>query len=253
MKNLIVVFLIGSLVGTSVGQDPGWPREKSNPGGKFIYYQPQLDEWNDFRRLDARIAVSIKPTGGQPTVGVVYLRARTDANLETRNVVISKLEITSTRFPSLDAAAAARMDQLVRTFLPPNATVNISLDRLLAGLEAVKPESAPVVATKNDPPKIFVAYEKPILLLVDGEPVRAPIEKTKLEFVVNTNWGLFFDKSTSKYYLLNEKQWLTAPALEGPWTAKTKLPQRYIQAARPAELGGRQEGDPSPERRRRGA
>jgi hypothetical protein len=28
------------------------------------------------------MAVSIKPSAGQPTVGVIYLRASTDANLE---------------------------------------------------------------------------------------------------------------------------------------------------------------------------
>lgn len=76
MKSLIAVFLICLLVSTSFAQDPGWPREKSNPGGTRIYYQPQLDEWKDFRRLEARMAVSIKPAGGQPTVGVIYLRAQ---------------------------------------------------------------------------------------------------------------------------------------------------------------------------------
>ena len=82
MKSLIAVFLMGSLIGTCFAQDPGWPREKSNAGGTLIYYQPQLDEWKDFRRLEARMAVSIKPSAGQPTVGVIYLRASTDANLE---------------------------------------------------------------------------------------------------------------------------------------------------------------------------
>jgi hypothetical protein len=225
MKTLIAVLLIGSLTVTSVAQDLGWPREKSNAGSKLIYYQPQLDDWKEFRQLEARMAVSLTPAGGQPTVGVIYLRARTDANLETRNVVISKLEITGTRFPSLDEAGAAKMDQLVRTFLPPTATMAIALDRLLAGLEVAKPESAPTVAVKNDPPRIFINYGNAVLLLVDGEPVRAPIEKTNLEFVVNTNWGLFFDKSASKYYLLNDRQWLAAAALEGPWTVTTKLPK----------------------------
>jgi hypothetical protein len=107
MKSLIAVFLIGSVIGTCFAQDPGWPREKTNAGGTLIYYQPQLDEWKDFRRLEARMAVSIKATAGQPTVGIVYLRGSTDANPETRNVVISKLEITATRFPSLDATGAA--------------------------------------------------------------------------------------------------------------------------------------------------
>jgi hypothetical protein len=225
MKSLIAVFLIGSLIGTCFAQDPGWPREKTNSGGTLIYYQPQLDEWKDFRRLEARMAVSIKAAGRQPTVGVIYLRAGTDANLETRNVVISNFEITSTRFPALDAAGAAAMDQLVRTFLPPTTVMNVSLDRLMTELEMGKPESAPSVAVNNTPPRIFVNYGGAILLLVEGKPVLAPIEKTKLEFVVNTNWDVFFDKAYSQYYLLNDKQWLTAASLEGPWTATTTVPK----------------------------
>src|ERR1700728_1303331 len=93
MKSLMVVFLIGSLIGTGFAQDQGWPREKTNSGGTLIYYQPQIDDWKDFRQLEARMAVSIKPTGGQPTLGVIYLRARTDADVDTRNVALSKLEI----------------------------------------------------------------------------------------------------------------------------------------------------------------
>jgi hypothetical protein len=225
MKALIAAFLIATLTVASVAQDLGWPREKSNAGSKLIYYQPQLDEWKDFRQLEARMAVSLTPAGGQPTVGVIYLRARTDADLDARNVVISRLEITGTRFPSLDDAGAAKMDQLVRTFLPPTSTMSISLDRLLAGLEIANPASPSPVVVKNDPPRIFVNYGSAILLLVDGEPVRAPIEKTKLEFVVNTNWDLFFDKSTSQYYLLNVNQWLTAASLEGPWKVTATLPK----------------------------
>jgi hypothetical protein len=225
MKTVVAGALIFCLARASFAQDKGWPREKSNANATIIYYQPQLDEWKDYRQLEARMAVSIRQKTGQPTVGVVYLRARTDANLDTRNVMLSQLEITSTKFPSLDQAGASAMDQLVKTFLSPNVTINISLDRLLAELEEKKQDSEPVVPVKNDPPKIFVSYSTDaILLLVDGEIVRAPIEKTNLEFVVNTNWDLFFDKTSSKYFLLHEKTWLTADSLEGPWTTTTKLP-----------------------------
>ena len=224
MRYVILVLLIFSLTGPGLAQDPGWPREKSNAGGSITYYQPQLDAWKDFKQLEARMAVSIRPKGGQPTVGVVYIQATTDANTETRNVLLSNVQITSTKFPSLDAAGSAAMDQLVRSFLMPGASINISLDRLLADMEVIKNPPPSVAALKNDPPKIFVSYQNAILLLVEGEPVRVPIEKTNLEFVVNTNWGLFFDKSASQYYLLNEKQWLTSSALQGPWTATTKLP-----------------------------
>jgi len=224
MKYAITVLLICSLICPAFAQDPGWPREKSNAGGSIIYYQPQLDEWKDFKELYARMAVSIRPKDGQPTVGVIYVHATTDANTETRNVILSNVQISETKFPSLDETGSAAMDKLVRTFLTPGASINISLDRLLADMEAIKNPPPSIAAVKNDPPKIFVSYQTSILLLVEGEPVRVPIEKTNLEFVVNTNWGLFFDKSASKFYLLNEKQWLTAPALEGPWTATTKVP-----------------------------
>jgi hypothetical protein len=60
---------------------------------------------------------------------------------------------------------------------------------------------------------------------VDDKEVRAPIEKTKLEFVVSANWTVLFDTDGKKYYLLNGKQWLTAAALEGPWTVAAQLPK----------------------------
>jgi hypothetical protein len=228
MRTLVAIVLAFCLVSTGFAQDPGWPREKNNADSTIIYYQPQLDEWKDFKQIDARMAVSIKTKTGQPTVGVVHLRARTDADLDTRNVVLSQIQITSTNFPSLGEAGSASMDKLVKTFLSPPSTVNISLDRLLAEVEEQKQDPTPVASVKNDPPRIFVSYSgNPILLLVDGEVVRAPIEKTNLEFVVNTNWDLFFDKSSSKYYLLNEKSWLTASALEGPWSATAKLPADF--------------------------
>jgi hypothetical protein len=225
VRSVIALFLTVSAINTGVAQDPGWPREKSNASGTLIYYQPQLDEWNAFRRLEARMAVSVKPTGGQPTLGVVSFRARTDANLDTRNVVVSGIEITSVRFPSLNAADAAAMEKLVRNFLLPGGTLNINLDRLLAELDQSKPASTPVVAVKNDPPQIFFAYDKAILLLVDGDPVRAPIEKSSLEYVVNTNWNVFYDKDQTQYYLLSDRQWLKSAALEGPWVATSKLPK----------------------------
>jgi hypothetical protein len=59
---------------------------------------------------------------------------------------------------------------------------------------------------------------------VDNKEVRAVIEKTKLEFVVNANWTVLFDTAGKKYYL-NGKQWLTAAKLDGPWTVAAQLPK----------------------------
>jgi hypothetical protein len=78
---------------------------------------------------------------------------------------------------------------------------------------------------KNDPPQIFYGASPAILLIVQGDPVLAPIAKTDLEFVVNTNWDLFFEKSKKDYFLLVNNAWLTARELKGPWTQTQTLPK----------------------------
>jgi len=218
---LLLVLGIPSLM---AAQEIGWPREMTQNGAHIIYYQPQIDEWRDYRTLNARMAISVTPVGGKATPGVVSIQARTDADKETRIVTISDIKVTDARFPSADAAGDAKLGELARTFFGPDKNISISLDRLTAEVEEGK-VSAPAVQLDNTPPKIFVSRGPTVLLLVDNKEVRAPIEKTKLEFVVNANWTVLYDKDGKKYYLLNGKQWLTAAKLEGPWTVAATLPK----------------------------
>jgi hypothetical protein len=206
----------------STSADPGWPRKVEKDGARLIYYQPQIDEWKDYRELTGDIAISLTPPGGQPALGVASLSASTMADLEKRTVVIRSIEVTSSRFPSADKATADSLDKLLRQLFP-SAGMTISLDRILAGLQRTKTSAKPV-AVKTDAPRIFYSKGPAVMLLVDGELVRAPIEKTQLEFVVNANWDLFYDKKTKSYYLLADKTWLSASALAGPWAVTGKLP-----------------------------
>src|SRR5580704_16762959 len=73
-------------------EDIGWPREMTQNGARIVYYQPQIDRWSDYRTLDARMAISVTPAGGKPTLGVVSIQARTDVDKEARNVVISNIK-----------------------------------------------------------------------------------------------------------------------------------------------------------------
>jgi hypothetical protein len=126
-------------------------------------------------------------------------------------------------FPSLSADEAARMDGLARSFLKPGHTVILSLDRFMA--LASKPKQNPTVPLKNDPPRIFVSYGPTVLLQSDGQPVWGQIPNSSLQFVVNTNWPVFFDTSTSKYYLFDDTEWLTASSPTGPWSYTDRLPR----------------------------
>lgn len=205
-------------------QDIGWPRQIAKDGATLVYYQPQIDEWKDRKEILADVAFSLTPKGGQQTVGVASVKAGTLVDKEARTVFIRDVEVSSVRFPSLDASQTASMEQLFKTLVPKGGEP-ISLDRLIADLDRSKVTGtgAPV---KNDPPQIFFSSTAAVLLIVEGDPVLAPIDKTDLQFVVNANWDVFFDKDSKDYFMLaSDGVWLTASELKGPWKQATKLPK----------------------------
>ena len=207
--------------------DRGWPREFDRDGTMLLIYQPQIDTWEGFRLLTADTAVSITPAGGKPVLGVISWRAKTVPDLAARTVTINDIQVASARFPSLDPASAAAMRQKVMEIYPQESLV-ISMDRMLAGFRARQNE--PVSALNTVAPPVFLSMSPAVLLFVDGEPIRVPIQGTKVEYVVNTTWDLFYEDST--YYLLDGTTWLKASALRGPWNKTTSLPPDMAQVPR---------------------
>jgi hypothetical protein len=201
--------------------EEGWPRQITREGTSLITYQPQVDDWKDFKILDWRMAVSLKPKGGKAEIGSVTMQAKTEVDNDTHLVLIHDLKIQRSSFPSLDPGTAATAEDLLRTFLPP--TVTISLERIVACTP--KKATAPAVQLKNDPPKVFVSYKPAVLLDLAGQPVLVPVKETHLEYVMNTSWRLIHDKTSLRYYFLAGEGWLTATMLEGPWTAAAELPK----------------------------
>ena len=215
---------------TSGSTDPGWPRQRTNEQGSLIYYQPQVDAWTNFKQLDFRMAFSLTPKGGKEIVGVMELQAQTDVNVDDRSVAISNFKIKEVKLPGLDPAKTSTVDQLVRSFLPPDHTVVMALDRLVASVE--KTQAPAAVPVQNDPPTIFVSTTPAILLNVDGEAVRADIAGTNLGFVVNSNFPLFLEKESPKdYYLYTGQQWLKSASMGGGWAPALKLPADFSKVA----------------------
>lgn len=199
-----------------------WPRQITKGGNRLTFYQPQIDSWTDYRQLDGRVAVVLTPSGGESVTGMITLQAHTDTDLEDRTVIIHNIRVTTARFASLDEATQEKMRSMAEDLLPKEA-VPISLDRMLAAAE----DQAALSKTstlKSVAPKIFVSTEPSILLLVDGEAVKAPIAQSSLEIIVNANWDLFFDTVGRRFYLSQPPLWLQAPMLNGPWTLATTLP-----------------------------
>ena len=208
----------------SPAQDSGWPRTITKPGGTLVLYQPQVDDWKNYQQVDARMAFTLMPTGGKSHVGVVAVQLQSATNMDDHTVLLSNPQVTSIYFPSLDQATTAQMDQLMKTFLNPAATMTISLDRLAASVKKAK-TPPPTADLKNDPPVIFISMRPAILLMVNGAPTTAPIANSNLQFVVNANWPLFQVQGSSTYYLFDGKGWVTSPSLEGNWAPTNMLPQ----------------------------
>jgi hypothetical protein len=199
---------------------PAWPKIIDKDGNHIIVYQPQLKSWEKYRTLVADTAISITPNGGKQFLGVISWRANTVANVSARTVYVSDIEVINSRFPTLDPEHEAEMQQKI-SHVYPTMTFNVSLNHMIASLEKVKePVSAAAVSTQV--PTIFASTSPAIVLMVDGKPVLVPIEGTKLQYVVNTNWDLFYDGS--EYFLLSGKTWLKSKEPAGPWAATSKLP-----------------------------
>jgi hypothetical protein len=208
-------------------------------GTHVVVYQPQLKAWQRYRTLVADTAISITDQKQKPVLGVISWRAETITDQSAQTVYVSNIEVLDARFPALDAAQAAAMQKRVHQIYP-TMTLTIGLPRMIASLQHV---NVPVrsVTGGTQAPTILVSTSPAIVLLVDGKPVLAPIQGTTLQYVVNTNWDLFYDNSD--YYLLNGRVWLKAKTLQGPWAVTAKLPPDMAKLPPQAELGRSAEGD----------
>ncbi|WP_158900974.1 hypothetical protein [Burkholderia sp. L27(2015)] len=221
---LALTFITSGFPVRAFADDPGWPRERDQDGAHLILYQPQIDEWKQFKQVTGRMAISLTPRGGTPQIGVVTLEMNTDTDMDSRTVLLSKPTITGTSFPGADPTAAKQLDQLMRTFLNPDATMTISVDRLVASVD--QKANTPPVAVKNDPPAIFASFGPGILLFVDGAPVIAPVENTDMQVVINANWPLFLDSATHQYYLFTGQRWVSSNDLKSGWKEASSLPAK---------------------------
>ena len=212
----------------------GWPREYQGKDHRLVVYQPQIENWLDYRKMEAYAAVMVTPPGKKdPVPGAVQLTARTDTHRDTRTVFFHHFELTSVRFPAIEGASEEQLSEIVRSIFPQQP-VAVSLDRVLAMVEHSGIQ-AREVKLNDEPPEIFVSTEPAILVLIDGETAWVPVGgKAKgLSYAANTNWDLFKYESEKKkardktYYLRDRDHWLGADDPEGPWGPAGKLPKSF--------------------------
>jgi len=210
-----------------------YPRIERFDQGSVQVDFPNLDSWPEFRYLKAWLPVEVTLNGeDKPHVGSAYVQAATDINFEQRTVAITDLKVLKTRFSDEDESET-RTNLISRAFQGRESIVPLDvLLRLLPEDFELPVQSADIPMLNFEPPGIIVS-EKPLKLLsVDKEPVRAPIEGTDLEYVVNTNWNVFYYRPDEQWYVLNEDAWQQNNYLaDGGWTTTDKLPADFEKLA----------------------
>jgi hypothetical protein len=152
---LLAALILLATASNGLAQDIRWPRQLTNEGSVLNMYLPQVDKWENYKALEFRSAFSLKPAQGKEVVGVLYMKAATDVDMETHMAVTGDLSISKTNFPSLDAEQAEKMGNIVRSFLSPERTLDISVEQIVAC--APKDDSVATVTMKM----IHRAYRSP--------------------------------------------------------------------------------------------
>lgn len=218
-------FVNGRYLSQSDAAAPVWPRTfTAENGATLTLFQPQLTDWENFTKVDALVAAELKTTkDADPIYGVIGITAKSVADDETGNVVLSNVEVTELNFSTLDKDQLAKLALGVDKILPTD-TITVSQDRITASLADYK-RLNDVSNLKADPPPIFVSKTPAVLVQTDGKAVISPVKAVQgLSFVVNTNWDIFQTDADKTYYLRDEKSWLKATDLKGPWTQADSLP-----------------------------
>ncbi len=208
-----------------------YPRIENFEQGRVQVDFPSLDAWPDFRYLTAWLPVEVTLNGdSKPRVGSVYVKALTVFNFEQRTVTISDLNVLKTRFTVEDQPET--VEKLLSIAFEGRESI-VPLDVLLRLLpeDFEIPGQAEASPFLNFDPPVVVVSEKPLQLLsIDKEPVRAPLDGSGLEYVVNTNWNVFYYRPDAQWYVLNGDAWQQNNYLaDGGWITTDVLPADFDQ------------------------
>jgi len=240
---LMIMFVL-TFCGGTVGAAPSnansemagstdYPRIEHFEQGSVQVDFPTLESWPDFRYLKAWLPVEVSlKSDNKPRVGSVYVQALTVINFEQRTVGISDLKVLKTKFSDKDKSDSLT-ELTALAFHGRERTVPLDVLLRLLPKDFEIPGQTGMASPLNFEPPAIVVSETPLQLLsIDKEPVRAPIEGTELEYVVNTNWNVFYSGQDGRWYVLNDKTWQLSNYLgDGGWTTTDKLPSDFDRLA----------------------
>ena len=189
-------------------EPPDYPRVVERDGMQIKVHHPVIDSWVDYAAIEGWIPVEVTDDASSRTwVGAVRARARTTVDLDENLVHLDDPEVLTTNFSDPETPDAVR--SLAAGAVLGNRS-EVMLGEILLSLADDFEPPVPVnsgAGFNRRPPRIVVSETPLNLLLIDQEPVQAPIEGTELDVVVNTDWDLFYHRPARLWYLINDGVW----------------------------------------------
>ena len=199
---------------------------------EIIKYQPQIDEWKDFKLLKARMAVSIQKKGSEeePKYISIEFEADTVVDKEEEVVHIGPRRVRKLVFvDAKDEAEEAALKKIMLKAGDGQTPLKVNLSAMIANVDQTAVMNRDITVNL-DPPPIFYSEGPAVMVAFMGDPdFKAVDSKTnKVLFGLNTNWDILMDVASSTYYLLIEDGWVKTKDLEkGPWEVVDKLPASF--------------------------
>ncbi len=221
-----LLMCLGGAAAAKAQPEASWPNVIHTGGATVTIYEPQPTSWPDRTTVYATAAMMIGKPDVKTIVGTVDISAATTTDFTTRSVTFSNIHVLATHFPMLDTTQAAQLQTKITALAAKMGGRWIPLDTLLLALNETPVQTQPV-ATVDTPPVIFHSNAPAILVVTDGAPVMTPLKNTGLTFAVNTNWSLFQQTATGRWFLLDGTKWLSAPDFTGPYQPAGVLPADF--------------------------
>ena len=226
---------------------PDYPRVVERDGMQIKVHHPVIDRWVDYAAIEGWIPVEVTDeASGRIWVGAVRARARTTVDLDRNLVHLDDPEVLTTNFSDPETPDTIR--SLAAGAVLGNRS-EVMLGEILLSLADDFEPPVPVndgAGFNRRPPRIVVSESPLNLLLIDQEPVQAPIEGTELDVVVNTDWDLFYHRPARLWYVINEGVWQTSSLLSsGSWESTDRLPGDFQALAAGDRWAGVREALPA--------
>lgn len=227
---MMVMFMAqGAGAKESEGSDPTWPHVYAREGGTLLLYQPQVDEWTNFKEISFRSAVSVQSSAGKksepPVLGVMEVHAKTDTNFSTHLVTLTDPHM-ELRFPGSDPGQAAKAEKFVRDLFAEKKTISVGLERVVAYVQATN-SPQPSVEVNINPPPIFYSDTPAALLLFMGQPNFSPVADTGISVALNSNADVFQLAGSQFTYLRLDKSWFQREQGKEEWAPAATLPDQF--------------------------